>query len=143
MNFIMIYYHKELKLEKPKRLQLITYDKTEYVTHIRNFKQALNHRLVLKTFHIIIRCNQKAWLKSYIDRNTDLRKKVKNDFEKDFYKLMNNAVFGKTIENMRKRRDTKLFTTERRRNYLESEPSFQATKFFTGNLLATEMKKRR
>ena len=56
---------------------------------------------------------------------------------------MNNAVFGKTIENMRKRRDTKLFTAERRRNYLESEPSFQATKFFTGNLLATEMKKRR
>ena len=97
----------------------------------------------MKTFHTIISCKQKAWLKSYFDRNTDLRKKVKNDFETDFYKLMNNAVFGKTIENMRKHRDTILFTTERIRNYLESEPNFQATKFFTENLLATEMKKRR
>ena len=97
----------------------------------------------MKTFRIITRCKQKAWLKSYIDRNTDLRKKVKNDSEKDFYKFMNNAVFGKTIENTRKHRDTILFTTERIRNYLESEPNFQATKFFTENLLATEMKKRR
>ena len=71
--------------------------------------------------------------------NTDLRKKVKNDFEKVFFfKLMNNAVFGKTMENVRKHRDTKLVTTERR-NYLVSEPNYHTTKFFTENILAIEM----
>ena len=73
--------------------------------------------------------------------NTGLRKKTKNDFEKDFFKLMNNAVFGKTMENVRKHRDIKLVTTERRRNYLVSEPNYHTTKFFTENLLAIEMKK--
>ena len=73
--------------------------------------------------------------------NTDLRKKAKNDFETDFLKLINNAVFGKTMENVRKHRDIKLVTTERRRNYLVSEPNYHTTKFFTENLLVTEMKK--
>ena len=73
--------------------------------------------------------------------NTDLRKKAKNDFEKKIFKLMNNAVFGKTMENIRKHRDIKLVTTERRRNYLVSEPNYHTTKFFTENLLAIEMKK--
>ena len=75
--------------------------------------------------------------------STDLRKKVKNNFEKDFFKLMNNAVFEKTMENVRKHRDIKLVTTERRRNYLVSEPNYHTTKFFTENLLAIEMKKQR
>ena len=74
--------------------------------------------------------------------NTDLRKKAKNDFEKDFFKLMNNAVFGKTMENVRKHRDIKLFTTERRRIYLVSEPNYHSTKFFTKNLLGIELKKK-
>ena len=72
--------------------------------------------------------------------NTDLTKKVKSDFEEDVFKLMNNVVFGRTIENMRKDRDIKLVTTERRRNYLVSELNY-TTKFFTENLLAIEMKK--
>ena len=76
------------------------------------------------------------------DMNTDLRKKAKNDFEKDFLKLMNNAVFGKTMENVREHRDIKLVTTERTRNYLVSEPNYYATKFFTEKLLAIEMKKK-
>ena len=67
--------------------------------------------------------------------NTDLRKKAKNDFGKDFFKLMNNAVFGKTMENAGKNGDIKLVTTERRRNYLVSEPNYKTTKFFTENLL--------
>ena len=75
--------------------------------------------------------------------NTDIRKKAKNDFEKDFFKLMNNAVFGKTMENVRKHRDIKLVTTERRRNYLVSEPNYHSTKFFTEHLLAIEMHKTR
>ena len=75
--------------------------------------------------------------------NTNLRKKAKNDFEKDFLKLMNNADFEKTMEDVRKHRDIKLVTAERRRNYLVSEPNYHTTKFFTKNLLATEMKKQR
>ena len=74
--------------------------------------------------------------------NTDLRKKTKSDFGKKNFKLMmNNAVFGKTIENVRKHRDIKLITTERRNNYLVSEPNYYTTKFFKENLLAIEMKK--
>ena len=73
--------------------------------------------------------------------NTYLRKKEKNNFEKYFFKLMNNAFFAKTMENVRKHRDIKLVTTERRRNYLVSEPNFHTKKFFTEKLLAIEMKK--
>ena len=73
--------------------------------------------------------------------NTDLRKKAKTDFEKDFLKLMINAVFRKTIENVRKNRDIKLVKTERTKNYLASEPNYHTIKLFTENLLAIEMKK--
>ena len=78
----------------------------------------------------VIKFNQKAWLKSCIDINIELRKKAKNDFHKDFFKLMNNAVFGKTLENLRKHWDFKLVTTESRRNYLLSEPNYHSKKFF-------------
>ena len=134
---------ERIKIEKVEKLVANLHDKTEYVIHIRNLKQALNHRLVLKKVHRVIKFNQNAWLKPYIDMNTDLRKKAKNDFEKDFFKLMNNAVFGKTMENVRKHRDIKLVTTERRRNYLVSEPNYHTTKLLTENLLAIEMKKLR
>ena len=73
--------------------------------------------------------------------NSKLRKKNKNDFKKDFFKLMNNPVFGKTVENMRKHRDIKRVTTEQRKNYLVSEPNYRTTKFFTEDLLAIEMRK--
>ena len=86
-------------------------------------KQALNHGLVLEKIHRAIKFNQEAWLKPYTDINRDLRKKPKNKFEKDFFKLMNNAVFRKTIENVRKHRDIELVTTEARRNYLVSGPN--------------------
>ena len=73
--------------------------------------------------------------------NTELRKQARNDFEKDFFKLMNNFVFGKTMENVRKHRDIKLVTTDERRSQLVSEPNYHTTKWFAENLLATEMKK--
>ena len=75
--------------------------------------------------------------------NTKLRQKPKNNIAKDFFKLMNNAIFGETMEIVRKYRDIKLVATERRRNYLVSEPNSYTTKFFTENLLAIEMKKTR
>ena len=130
---------ERMKIEKVEKLVANLHDKTEYVIHIRNLKQALNHGLVLKKVHRVIKFNQNAWLKPYIDMNTDLRKKAKNDFEKDFFKLMNNAVFGKTMENVRKHRDIKLVTTERRRNYLVSEPNYHTITFVTENLLAMEI----
>ena len=101
----------------------------------------MNHGLVLKKVHKVIQFNQEAWLKPYIDMNTKLRTDAKNDFEKDFFKLMNNAVFGKTMENVRKHRDIKLVTTDKRRNQLVSEPNYHTTKYFSENLLAIEMKK--
>ena len=73
--------------------------------------------------------------------NTRLRQKAKMNFENSFFKLMNNSVFGKTMENVRKYRDIKLITTERR-YYLVSEPNYCTTNFFTENLLAIEMKKK-
>ena len=97
------------------------HDETEYAIHMRNLKQAFNHRLLLKNMRRIIIINQIAWLTSYIGINTGLRKKAKTDFEKKSFKLMNNAVFGKAMENMRKHRDIKLVTNEARRNYLVSE----------------------
>ena len=73
--------------------------------------------------------------------NTELRKQANNDFKKVFFKLMNNSVFVKTIENKRKHRDIKLVTTDKRRNQLVSEPNYHTTKWFSENLLAIEMKK--
>ena len=73
--------------------------------------------------------------------NTVLRKKARNDFEKDFFKLMNNAVFRKTMENVRKHRDIKLLTTDKRRNHLVSESSYHTTRWISENLLEIEIKR--
>ena len=116
-------------------------DRKKYVVHISILKQALNHGLKLKKVHRVIEFNQKAWLKKYIDMNTELKKKASNDFEKDFFKLMNNAVFGKTMENVRKHRDIKLVKTDHKRNKLVSEPNYHTMKFISENLSIIEMKK--
>ena len=84
-----------MKTEKVEELVGNLHDKTGYVIHIRNLKQALNHGLVLKKVHSVIKFNQNELPKPYIDMHTDLRKKVKNAFEKDFFKLINNASFWK------------------------------------------------
>ena len=89
----------------------------------------------------VIQFNQKAWIKPYIDMNTKFRKEAKNDFYKDFFKLMNNSVFGKTMENVRNHRDIKLVTTNKRRNQLVSEPNYHTKKWFLMDLLAIEMNK--
>ena len=83
------------KINKIEKLICNLSGKENYVVHIRSLKQALNHQQILKKVHRVIQFNQKTWLKLYIDMNTELKKQAENDFEKDFYKLMNNAVFGK------------------------------------------------
>ena len=89
--------------------------------HIRNLKQALNHGLGLKKMHRVIRFNQKVGWHHTLNMNIELRKNPKSDFEKYFSKLINNAVFKKPIDKVRKHRDLKLVTTGARRNYLLSE----------------------
>ena len=91
-----------MKLEKVEKLVANLYGQTEYVLYIINLKQELNYKLILKKVHRVIKFNEKSWLKPYIDMNTKLRQKAKNNVEKDFFKLMNNAAFGKTIWNVRK-----------------------------------------
>ena len=132
---------KRMKIDKCKKLVCNLPNKKEYIVHIKSLKQALNYRLKLKKIHRIIELNQETWLKSDIDMNTDLRKVAKNDFKKDFFKLMNNAVFGKTIENIRKHRDIKLVTTNKRRNKLVSEPNYHTINYISEDLSITEMNK--
>ena len=102
-----------MKIEKFEKLVTNLYDKTDYVIHIRDIKQALNHSLVLKKVWGVITFNQNAWLKPCIDMNADLKKK--KDFEEGFYNLMNNCVFGKTMDNVWKHRNSKLVITGRKR----------------------------
>ena len=80
-------------------------------------------------------------MKSYIDTNNKLRTEAKNDFEKDFFKLMNNTVFGNTMKNARKYRDIRLVTNDKRRNQLASEPNYHTTKYFSESLIPIEIKK--
>ena len=86
---------ERMEIDKCKKLVRNLRNKKKYVVHIRSLKQALNHGLKFKKVHRIIQFNQEAWLKPYIDMNTELRKLAKNDFKKDFFKLMNNSVLGK------------------------------------------------
>ena len=130
-----------MEINKCKKLVCNLYDKKKYVVHINSLKQALNHGLKLKKIHRIIEFIQKAWLKPYIDMNTELRKLVRNDFEKDLFKLMNNSVFGKTMENIRNHRDIKLVTTDKKRSKLVSEPNYHTINLISEDLSIIEMKK--
>ena len=121
------------------RLVCNLHNKKKYVVRIRSLKQALDHGLKSKKVHRIIEFNQEAWLKLYIDMSTELRKLANNDFEKDFYKLMNNSVLGKTMENVRKHRDIKLVTTVKKRNKLVSEPNYHTMNYISEDLSIIEM----
>ena len=132
---------ERMEINKCKKLVCNLYDKKKYVVHINSLQQALNHGLKLKKIHRIIEFNQKAWLKPYIDMNTELRKLARNDFEKDLFKLMNNSVFGKTMENIRKHREIKLVTTDKKRSKLVSEPNYHTINLISEDLSIIETKK--
>ena len=130
-----------MKISKCNKLLCNLNDKENYPVHILALKQALNHGLKLSKVRRVIEFTQDYWLKPYIDMNTELRKNAKNDFEKDFFKLMNNSVFGKTMENVSNHRDIKLVTTDKRRSILASEPNYHSTKYISKDLLVIELKK--
>ena len=134
---------KRMKIDKCKKLVCNLRNKKKYVVHIRSLKQALNHGLKLRKVHRIIEFNQEEWPKSYIDMNTELRKIAKNDFEKDSFKLMNNAVFGKIMKNVRKHRDIKLVTTDKKRRKLVSEPNYHTINLISENLSIMEMRRKK
>ena len=89
------FFPERMEINKCKKLVCKLYNKKKYVAHISTLKQSLNHGLKFKKIYRVIEFNQEAWLKPYIDMNTELRKLAKNGFEKDIFKLMNNSVFGK------------------------------------------------
>ena len=115
--------------------------KRNYVLHYKNLKQYLQEGMILKKVHQGIKFYQSPWMEPYIRKNTDLRKTASNAFEKDFFKLINNSVFGKTIENIRKRQNVKIVDNRKLANKLSSKPNFERVTIFDENLIACHMKK--
>ena len=134
---------KRMKIDKCKKLVCNLRNKKKYFVRIKSLKQALNHGLKFKKVHRIIEFNQGAWLKPYIDVNTELRKLTKNDFEKDLFKLMNNSMFVKTMGNIRKHRDIKLVRTDKKRSKLVSEPNYHTMNYISEDLSIIEMNETR
>ena len=116
-------------------------DKKKYVLHYKNLIQCLDMGLKIKHIHRGIKFVESEWMKPYIEKNTNIRAKAKNNFEKDFYKLMNNSVFGKTMENIRNRVDVKLVNTKNKLRKLVAKPNFKSCKIFNENLVSVHMKK--
>ena len=111
-------------------------DKKEYALHYRNLQLYMDLGLKIKKIHRVLEFDQSPWLKQYIDFNTEKRKHAKNSFEKDFFKLMNNSVFGKTMGNLWKRVDVRPVTDEKKLNKLTSKPTYVSSKIFNENLMA-------
>ena len=111
-------------------------NKEKYVLHYRNLQLYLSLGLKLKKIHRVLQFDQSPWLKQYIDFNTQKRTLAKNSFEKDFFKLMNNSVFGKTMENIRKRVDVRLVTNKEKLLKLTAKPTYVSSKIFNENLVA-------
>ena len=112
-----------------------------YVVHYRNLRQYLEMGLTINAVHRGISFNQSPWMEPYIRKNTELRKTAANSFEKDFFKLMNNSVFGKTIENIRKRQNIVLVDNHAKAVKLTSQPNFERATIFDQNLIAVHMKR--
>ena len=132
---------EQIEVNKVKKLIPNLGDKKKYVIYYENIQQYLNLGLKLTHIHRGIKFEESPWLKSYIAINTDLSTKAKNDFEKDFFKLMNNSVFGRTMENIRNRVDIKLVTDKKKARQLAAKPNFNHCNIFSKDLVAIHMKK--
>ena len=131
----------KMKIGGVEKLIPNLYDKKNYVIHIRALKQAIDHGLVLSRIHRCIRFKQSPWMKECIDFNTRLRTAARNDFEKDFYKLMNNSVFGKTMENIRRHRDIRLVNNKEKYLQTVMKPNFKSGTLLGPDLMGCEMGK--
>ena len=130
----LLFMCKKLKTNGVQKLIPNLYDKKKYVIHSRAW-------ISIGKIHRAIELNQSNWMKGYIDFNTQLRTQAKNDFEKDFYKLMNNSVFGKTLEIVRKLRYIKLVTSKEAYLKTVMKPNFKCGVLFGENLMGCEMGK--
>ena len=130
-----------MEINKVNKLTPNLKNKTKYILHHRNLKLYLSLGLRLTKIHRIIEFKQSKWLAPYIALNTNLRTNAKNNFEKDFFKLMNNSVFGKTMENIRNRKDIKLVTSKQQALKLIAKPNFKNRTIFTENLISVHMGK--
>ena len=130
-----------ITIGKVERLIPSLRDEEKYVLHYRNLQLYLSLSLKLTKIHRALEFSQSDWLKPYIAFNTQKRAGAKNPFEKDFFKLANNAVFGKTMENLRKRSDIKLVTEPEKMERLAARPTYVSHKIFHENLVAVHCKK--
>ena len=137
-NHMLSDYCKQfnIKVERVTKLVPNLHSKKNYVLHYKNLKQYIELGLKVTKVHRVLEFNQEDWLKKYIDFNTEKRKVAKSDFEKDFFKLMNNSVYGKTIENLRKRVNVSLITDPNKLLKHCSKPTFVSCKIFNENLVA-------
>ena len=132
---------ERMKIRRGEKVVPNLKDKKGYVVHIKPLDQALKHGLKLKKVHRVIEFQQSKWMKAYIMLNTRLRKDAKNEFEKDFFKLMNNSVLGKTMENIRNHKDMKLVKSLKKYLKYVMKPNFKDGHPFYTHVFAVEMGK--
>ena len=133
---------EKMKIKRVEKLVPNLKCKKRYMVHIKELDQTLKHGLRLKKVHRVIKFQQSRWMKAYIMLNTRLRKDAKNESETDFFKLMNNSIFGKTMENIRNHKDMKLVTSDKKYLKYVMKPNFKDGHPFSKHLFAVEMGKR-
>ena len=133
----------DLKPPDSEKLLLTLDDKNNYVVHYRNLQFYLKQGMKLKRIHRVLEFEQECWMEPYIRMNIEFRKNAKSDFEKNFYKLMNNSVFGKTMENLHNRVDIKIVRSNETENIrcLVASPLYSRHVMFSNNLMGIDMHK--
>ena len=134
---------EHIRVNKVDKLIPNLWDKNKYVIHCENLMQYLSLGLKLSKIHRGVKFMESQWLEKYIALNIELRATARNEFKKDFFKLMNNSVFGKTMENIRNRVDIKLVNNKKQAEKLSAKPNFKHCNIFSEDLVAIHMKKTR